>query len=265
MVYLRERNIPSHVVKVIPVTDPGDGDSVIASLTNKVPPRPAGSLPILAMPKDGGQKGSISSIDGWRRLGQSAGIMQYLDVMIHGTDIKPALKTIQEPYEAALSVTYENAAEMTLATWNTARLFGSKASPVKDPIPAAAKEGLNWVHRELVAIEAHLDPKSGLDLEAGGFRARLSEGGLPSHGDIMLLSFLELVDELYDRFDELTAGKEAGKDAYGRHVERKGWYPNIRELYVLWKKRPSAARVEGEEIPEPARINATNWADGIWD
>ncbi len=47
IIYLRERRIPESLVKVVRVSDPGDGDMV---LDPKFPPRPAGSLPILAIP-----------------------------------------------------------------------------------------------------------------------------------------------------------------------------------------------------------------------
>ena len=125
------------------------------------------------------------------------------------------------------------------------------------------------MHREMAPIEKYLDPASGTDKDYGGYVARLgaeSKAG-PSYGDIMPFSFLELVDGVYGRFDELTLGKGGGgKDPYGREVERYGFYPNVREFYRLFGLRESAKRDEemGEKVPEKVREMAWIWDDGVF-
>jgi glutathione S-transferase len=46
IIYLREKGIPSSLVKVVPVSDPQNGNAA----PTEYPPRPSGSLPILVIP-----------------------------------------------------------------------------------------------------------------------------------------------------------------------------------------------------------------------
>ena len=55
IIYLREKGIDSRMVNVIHVSDPQDGNAAPLGY----PPRPAGSLPILALPSKG-DDGTVS-------------------------------------------------------------------------------------------------------------------------------------------------------------------------------------------------------------
>ncbi|KAI9869642.1 MAG: hypothetical protein M1823_009003, partial [Watsoniomyces obsoletus] len=70
-IYLREKRIPTSLVKVVPVSDPQDGNAVVDS--KNYPPRPAGSLPILAIPSSSGLEGDVAYIR------QSSAILNFLD------------------------------------------------------------------------------------------------------------------------------------------------------------------------------------------
>ena len=258
-IFLRERDVPTSVVTVVPVSDPGNGDKA----ADGFPPRPDGSLPILAIPAPDAaadRSGIPRSLEGWTLLRQSLPIMQYLDQTIVETS---SVEDV-DPYVAACNTGYSISAETVMTSWNTPRLFASGVGPLK--ISEAAKEGLKWVHRELAAVEKHL----GEDGYEGGFGRRLSlkDSDLgPSTGDILLQSFLELVDDLYGCFDELTLGKGTGRDAYGREIENARHYPHIREFYQLFRERPSARRDAGEgKVVSPAlRNKASQWVEDVFD
>lgn len=70
IIYLREKGIPSSLVKVVPVTDPQLGDSV----PPEFPPKPTGSLPILAIPPGGYRNNQL-----YTYIRQSNAIMSFLD------------------------------------------------------------------------------------------------------------------------------------------------------------------------------------------
>ena len=73
IIYLREKGISESLVKVAHVSDPQAGNEVIDS---KLPPKPAGSLPILAMPSQA--KGSNGETSEWIYMRQSMAIINFL-------------------------------------------------------------------------------------------------------------------------------------------------------------------------------------------
>ena len=258
LIYLREHNISASIVTVVPISDPGQGDKAAEGF----PDRPLGSLPILAVPPTGAEEGKAEALDGWTLIRQSVPIMQYLQRMI----VSGGEEEKMDSYIEACEMGYLISAETVMTAWNGVRLFGSGVGAMNNL--EAAKESLKWVHRELAGIERHLEPSNGMDTYAGGFKERLADGGAgPSFGDVALFSFLELVDDLYACFEELTMGKGEGKDAYGRNVERVGWYPRVRDFYGIFRERESVRREAstGEEVSAVLREKAGTWADGVWD
>ena len=74
IIFLREKGIPESLVKVARVADPQDGNEVVDS---SLPARPAGSLPILAIPSMASEK--TSNGNQWVHLRQSMSIINYLE------------------------------------------------------------------------------------------------------------------------------------------------------------------------------------------
>jgi glutathione S-transferase len=74
IIYLREKGIPESLIKVARVTDPQNGNEVVDS---SLPARPAGSLPILAIPSTTSEEGS--NADQWVYIQQSMSIIHYLE------------------------------------------------------------------------------------------------------------------------------------------------------------------------------------------
>lgn len=68
IIYLREKGIPESLVKVAHVSDPQNGNEVVDT---SLPKRPAGSLPILAIPSEGNRE--------WLYIRQSMSIINYLE------------------------------------------------------------------------------------------------------------------------------------------------------------------------------------------
>ena len=264
LIYLRERQIPDSLVHIVCVSDPQSGSKA----PKGYPPTPKGSLPILAIPPSDATTNTIpATLDNWTLLGQSVPIITYLD-----TRCSTAYNMQTEHPEDALAVAknmgYQSSASDAMATWNAVRMFGSRAS-ASPSIPIAASESLKWVHREIAVVEKYLDPASGSDKDYGGYAARLGPGSKagPSYGDILLYSFLDLVDDVYERFDDLTLGKGGeGKDPYGREVEKYGYYPNVREFYKLFQARESVRRDEklGEGVPQKVKEMARTWTEGVF-
>lgn len=67
IIYLREKNIPSSLVTIVPVPDPQSS----TELPPQYAPRPKGSLPLLVIPSSSGEKPVV--------IRQSVAIMNYLD------------------------------------------------------------------------------------------------------------------------------------------------------------------------------------------
>ena len=74
IIYLREKGIPDSLVKIAHVSDPQNGNEVTDS---SLPPRPAGSLPILAIPSE--TKDGSSGTQQWVYIRQSMAIINYLE------------------------------------------------------------------------------------------------------------------------------------------------------------------------------------------
>lgn len=281
IVYLRERGIPSSAVRIVPVSDPQLGSQAPIGF----PPTPTGSLPILAVPPLEMRNSSIpADLEGWKLVRQALPIKVYLEnqfALLDDWKVLPQpvynmqTEFPNDAFHLANSIGYQLSTEGVLNCWNGVRLFGSGTGPIS--IPAASKESLKWVHRELAVIEKYLDPSSGTDNDFGGYAVRLatSSAAGPLFADIMLLSFLEMVDDLYCCFDELTLGDHRkrvehsaaqGKDAYGRNVQDLGYYPHIRTFYELFRARTNAQRdsLQGEDVPEKVRGFGGKWADDIF-
>lgn len=75
IIYLREKGIPESLVKVAQVSDPQDGNEVVDA---SLPERPAGSLPILAIPSEGNKE--------WLHIRQSMSIMNYLEELCNNDE-----------------------------------------------------------------------------------------------------------------------------------------------------------------------------------
>ena len=74
IIYLRERGIPNSLVTIVQVSDPQAGNQVVDS---SFPPRPAGSLPILAIPS--AEKDKDGKPREWTYIRQSMAIIGYLE------------------------------------------------------------------------------------------------------------------------------------------------------------------------------------------
>jgi glutathione S-transferase len=200
IIYLREKGIDSQQVTVIHVSDPQPGNES----PPEFPPRPAGSLPILAIPcKD--KRGTIY----YTYIRQSLAIIHFLDELcdagFHGF-LKPkysingtnAFKRERNTEVLAL------ADECTIA-WNPVRTFESRAGTIS--ILAASKEMVRWVHRPLATIEEWWKDRDFSYLSQGS-------GSPPTMAEIVLYQFLEFTKDCYGR--GMTKGSGATvKDVYG--------------------------------------------------
>lgn len=74
IIYLREKGIPESLVRVAAVADPQDGNKV---LDPSLPPRPSGSLPILAIPSEA--RGADGKAETWTYIRQSMAIIIFLE------------------------------------------------------------------------------------------------------------------------------------------------------------------------------------------
>ena len=117
------REIPQSLVAVVPVSEPYNGDKVVAEYADKYPPRPKGSLPILAIHSSADFKGDVTYIR------QSSAILNFLDELCDmGQWGFP-----QSPYSKRRSVDYalqrarvteiRTLAEECLVSWNPVRIF----------------------------------------------------------------------------------------------------------------------------------------------
>jgi glutathione S-transferase len=246
IIYLREKGIDSNLVKVVHVSDPQLGNKA----PPKFPPRPAGSLPILAIPSMD-DKGTIS----YTHIRQSLAIMNFLDELcdaglygfpkskysMHGTDA----------LERARNTEVLTLADECTSAWNPVRTFGTGAGSMA--IPEASKEMIRWIYRPLATIEGWWKDRDFANLRQG------SETG-PVMAEIILYQFLEFVNDCYRK--DLTKGSgNTVKDVYGREVVEK--YEKLNEFYIAFKKRKSARRdEEAGEVPGKAvlkKMSTWNW------
>ncbi|KAK0269292.1 hypothetical protein LTR54_017539 [Friedmanniomyces endolithicus] len=147
IIYLREKAIPSSLVTVVRVSDPQLGDAA----PPEYPPRPAGSLPILAMPTNDSPGHAT-----YTYIRQSNAIMNYLDELcdegLHGFSLSKYSMRGADALSRARNTEILSLADDCNLAWNPVRMFGSGAGTMS--IPAASKEMMRWVRRPLATIES---------------------------------------------------------------------------------------------------------------
>ncbi|KFX92758.1 hypothetical protein O988_07136 [Pseudogymnoascus sp. VKM F-3808] len=227
-IYLREKRIPPSLVTVVPVSDPQLGNSA----PPEFPPRPQGSLPILAIPSAHGSKE-----EPYLFIHQSLAIMNYLDELCDSGARQTALLALAD--------------ECTIA-WNPVRTFGTDAGTMS--IPEASKEMIRWVRRPLGTIEGLFKGRDFSSLRQGGTQG-------PTIAEIVLYQFLEFTIDCYGK-DMTQGSSEVVKDVYGRDVVEA--FPKLGEFYAAFKTRDSAKRdpTTGEVASEAVLKKMQTWADG---
>lgn len=250
IIYLREKGIPESQIKIACVRDPMFGNDLVDT---SLPPRPAGSLPILAISSQGEDADEKSYI----YIRQANAIMYFLEELCndfqygftrpHGSFLG------KTPLERARIAEVMCLAEELMVSWNPVRTFGTAAGPVS--IPEASKEMLRWVRRALMTVERFFKDRDMSLLQAGKFLH-------VNMADIVLYNFLEFVDDCYG-VDMTLASGELVTDVYGRQVKEE--FPKLVEFYRTFKTRKSAKRdgERGEVAPEYAKDMMSKWADGV--
>lgn len=245
IIYLREKQIDRSLVDIVRVSDPQDGNEVVDS---SFPPRPPGSLPILAIPH-------ADSKDQWTYIRQSMAIINFLEEMCesgnHGFSSPSGPLMPTNVLEKAREMEILGLAEELTVGWNPVRTFGTKAGTIS--FPEGAKEMLRWERRALLAIETYLSERSS---------APKASDEVATIADIVLYQFLEFTKDCYEV--DLTIGSgEMVKDVYGREVKED--FPKLQEFYRAFAKRSSAKRnAEAGEVASPGPTNAMGtWAEGI--
>ena len=248
IIYLHEKSIPSSVVTVVPVSDPQLGNSTLP----EYPPRPAGSLPILAIPP-----GGYLDPQSWTYIRQSNAIMNFLDELCDQgrTGFPPSKNSMRgtDPLSRARNLELYALSDECTANWNPVRTFGSGAGTMS--IPAAAKEMIRWVHRPLATIEGWFEHRNFSSLRHG-------QGGQVTMAEIVLYQFLEFTKDCYG-VDMTQGSGQTVKDVYGREVVER--YAKIREFYDAFKTRNSARRdpEAGEVAAEATLRKMQTWAHGV--
>lgn len=253
IIYLREKQIPEHLVRVVRVSDPGDGNQVVDA--EYFPPRPPGSLPVLAIPSKISSEGSPEE---WLYVRQSMAIINFLEELCEagsfGFSSPRGSLTGSTALERFKNMEVQTLAEEVLVAWNPVRTFGTDAGPFHDV--ASAKEMLRWVRRTMLAINTYLS-ESDRDL------ASLADDSHPiTIADVVLYQFLEFTMDCY-HFDATTGSGQKVVDVYGREVDDD--YPKVRKFYEAFSRRRSAKRVaDFGEVPgeKPAKAMAT-WVEGV--
>jgi glutathione S-transferase len=224
IIYLREKGIPLSLVKVIRVSDPGQGNQVVTSENgSSIPPRPAGSLPILAVPKKDvidliaisakkkGKEDQDQKNEEFIYIRQSIAIMNFLDDIslrgLYGFPSRSDFPTSKnndgddDDDDDVLGRAREHellaiADELT-GLWNPVRIFGTGAGPMR--IPAAAKEMLRWVRRTLLTAEGLVAERYREDR-----RPYFNYSGQEGEGqrqvtiaDIVLYQYFEFMEDCY--------------------------------------------------------------------
>ncbi|KAL4926901.1 uncharacterized protein BDV17DRAFT_138047 [Aspergillus undulatus] len=293
VIYLRERNIPSSTVTLVHVSDVQFGDKPPVGF----PPKPPGSLPVLAIPKP-----PSSGREEFIFIKQSIAIMEFLEeacitgrygfprlpqpltlpINVPGADdITDITRTSNSDDANAISralISARHSELLSLASgltesWNSIRTFGSGAGTMR--IPTAAKEMLGWTHRNLLAIENWFD-------EHGYSSASLKWDGNDKgndnddndncchHGrqatiaEIVLFQFFEFTKDCYGIDMTQSSGKKV-IDVYGREVVES--YPRLERFYEDFSTRPSAKRhAELGDVPhERWAKKMTDWSEGIFE
>ncbi|OBT68123.1 hypothetical protein VE03_01448 [Pseudogymnoascus sp. 23342-1-I1] len=250
-IYLREKRIPPSLVTVVPVSDPQLGNSA----PPEFPPRPQGSLPILAIPSAHGTQDEPPYLF----IHQSLAIMNYLDELCDSGHEGFPLSQYSMRGADALSRARQTAllalADECTVAWNPVRMFGTGAGTMS--IPEASKEMIRWVRRPLGAIELLWKDRDFSSLRQGG-------GGDqgPTIAEIVLYQFLEFTVDCYGK--DMTRGSlEVVKDVYGRDFVES--FPKVGEFYEAFRTRESARRDPGAgEVAEEAVLKKMQtWAEGV--
>lgn len=190
-IYLREKRIPSSLVTVVPVSDSQFGDTAAPGF----PPRPTGSLPILAIPPSNSSNETPVTY-----IRQSLAIISYLDELCDSG--KGGFPKSAYPMRGANALGRAHVMELlALAdectiSWNPVRTFGSGAGTMS--IPAASKEMIRWIHRTLATIELYFKGRDFSGLKRDGDN-RVLEGSKegPNIAEIILYQFLEFTKDCY--------------------------------------------------------------------
>ncbi|KAF4456876.1 hypothetical protein F53441_1087 [Fusarium austroafricanum] len=243
IIYLREKNIPASLVTIVPVSDPQLGDAAPKTF----PPRPLGSLPILAIP------GSDSK--SYTYIRQSLAIMNYLDELCDAGEHDFPKSECSMRGDDALSRARVTelmclADELTIA-WNPVRTFGTGAGTMS--LPEASKEMIRWLQRTLTTIESWFQDRDFSDLREGGTRG-------PNMAEIVLYQFLEFTKDCYGK--DMTKGStQKGLDVYGRK-EASNEFPKLAEFYEAFRTRKSAVRdaSAGEVASEKVMKAMQTWS-----
>lgn len=253
-IYLREKRIPQSLVTIVAVTDPSDGDTVVDS--DKYPPRPKGSLPILAL------YSSPEFKDDAVYIRQSSAILDFLDELCNQgrwgfpKSPYPMRGGADDPLERARITEIRTLAEECLVTWNPVRTFGTGVGVPRLLNAEASKEMAKWTKRTLTTIERwwSADDRNVDALKAGG-------GRNVTVGDIVLYQFIEFVRTCYG-VNLLAGNGEKYSDVYGREQEER--FEKLNAFVNAMDTRKSVVR-EGMEVPSLLALGKmTDWVDGIW-
>ena len=255
-IYLREKRIPSSLVRIVPVADPYNGDAVIDS-ESKYPPRPKGSLPVLAIHSASDFQGDVTYIR------QSSAILNFLDELCDEEkwgfpkSAYPMRGDADDPLARARITEVRTLAEECLVSWNPVRMFGTGAGTPHLHNAEASKEMAKWTKRTLTTIERWWN-------EGNRDVAALKEGGegQVTMGDIVLYQFIEFIRACYG-VNLLVGTGEKYKDVYGREQEEK--FEKLNAFMNAMDTRKSVVR-EGREVPGSFPLgNMTKWVDGVWN
>ncbi|KAF4459520.1 hypothetical protein FALBO_13722 [Fusarium albosuccineum] len=247
-IYLREKGIPSSLVTVVPVSDPQLGDAAPKGF----PPRPAGSLPILAIPDQ-----TTPQSDSYTYIRQSLAIMNYLDELCDaGERGFPKSRYCMRGKDAlsrARTTELMCLADELTISWNPVRTFGTGIGTM--PIPEASKEMIRWIHRTLTTIERWFKDRDFASLRDGGTRG-------PNMAEIVLYQFLEFTKDCYGK-DMTKSSSQKVRDVYARG-EVAAEFPKLAEFFDAFKTRKSAIRdvTRGEVAGERTLKAMQKW---LWD
>ncbi|KAL1605079.1 hypothetical protein SLS60_004622 [Paraconiothyrium brasiliense] len=248
--YLSEKRIPQSAITIVHVTDPAKGDHVVPSQSFRFPPRPKGSLPILAIPP------SDESQD-WTYIRQSMPIIYYLEeACAPGGQLAHlnarALIKGGDALERARIAEMLTLAEELLISWKPVRSFGTAVGTLK--YPAGAKEMLRWVKRTVAAVDKLL-----VDRDLGYLK---DDTKTVSIAEIVLFHFFDFVEYCYGV--DLTKGSGAVvKAVYGTETQEE--YTRLEEFYRNFKVRESAKRdVEKGELAASDVLKVMqSWHPGV--
>ncbi|KAL2794809.1 hypothetical protein BJX66DRAFT_303187 [Aspergillus keveii] len=285
IIYLRERNIPSSLVTVIHVTDVQFGGETPEGF----PPKPHGSLPILAIPKSKGDfvyiKQSIAIMEfledacntgrwGFPMFPQPPTLtlpitIPSLEDSISDSTVKGTDKQEIPPLLAAKHGELLSLASGLTDSWNPIRTFGSGTGTMR--IHEAAKEMLGWTRRSLLAIENWFEENGYSSADPRWEENKNGNGDEPHSGkrqatiaEIVLFQFFDFTHDCYGIDMTRSSGKKV-TDVYGREVLES--YPRLESFYKDFLTRPSARRdAELGDVPHESWVKSmTDWSEGIFD